>query len=98
MRAFEANAQELFLRPIVVRDATTSEALMTDRYEAIRAVQQAAQPEQRALLNAVSGAPVLPALPAKAAPTGPMGNPAPVSPASPTAPQSAAPAPAGGSQ
>ena len=90
----------VFLRPIVVRDAATSDALMTDRYDAIRAVQQAAQPEQRALLNAVSGAPVLPALPmqpAKAAPaTGATpatpATPAAVSPATPAAAQSAAPA------
>ncbi|RCX09490.1 general secretion pathway protein D [Extensimonas vulgaris] len=91
----------VFLRPIVVRDAATSDALMTDRYDAIRAVQQAAQPEQRALLNAVSGAPVLPALPmqpTKAAPaTGatpatPTATPAAVPPATPAAPQNTAPA------
>ncbi len=27
----------VFLRPVVVRDSMTSDALMTDRYEAIRA-------------------------------------------------------------
>lgn len=84
----------VFLRPIVVRDAATSDALMTDRYEAIRAVQQAAQPEPRALLNAVSGAPVLPALPAKAtpAPGATPATPAAVPPAMPAAPQNTAPA------
>ncbi|WP_144728923.1 type II secretion system secretin GspD [Extensimonas perlucida] len=93
----------VFLRPIVVRDASTSEALMTDRYEAIRAVQQAAQPEQRALLNAVSGAPVLPALPMQPAKTSPTtgatpATPAAVAPTTPAAAPSATPAPAGGSQ
>ena len=34
----------VFLRPIVVRDNATSDALMMDRYEAIRALQQTTQP------------------------------------------------------
>ena len=58
----------VFLRPIVVRDNATSDALMMDRYEAIRGLQQATQPVQRTLLNSVSGAPVLPALPPRAEP------------------------------
>ena len=58
----------VFLRPIVVRDNATSDALMMDRYEAIRGLQQATQPVQRTMLNSVSGAPVLPALPQRAEP------------------------------
>ena len=58
----------VFLRPIVVRDNATSDALMMDRYEAIRGLQQATQPVQRTMLNSVSGAPVLPALPPREAP------------------------------
>ena len=58
----------VFLRPIVVRDNATSDALMTDRYEAIRALQQTTQPSPSAVLNSVSGAPVLPALPVRTQP------------------------------
>lgn len=53
----------VFLRPVVVRDNATSDALMTDRYEAIRALQQVTQPSSSLMMNSVSGAPVLPALP-----------------------------------
>ena len=52
----------VFLRPVVVRDAQVSDALMLDRYEAIRALQQNTQPEDRVMLRGVSEAPVLPAL------------------------------------
>lgn len=52
----------VFLRPLVVRDAAASDALMEDRYDAIRAVQQATQPAPSTLLRGVSGAPVLPLL------------------------------------
>ena len=55
----------VFLRPIVVRDNATSEALMLDRYEAIRALQQVTQPAPSLMMNSVSGAPVLPALPGR---------------------------------
>ncbi|WP_298214381.1 type II secretion system secretin GspD [Acidovorax sp.] len=58
----------VFLRPIVVRDTATSDALMVDRYEAIRALQQATQPAPSTMLRSVSGAPVLPPLPARAEP------------------------------
>ena len=57
----------VFLRPIVVRDSATSEALMVDRYEAIRALQQVSQPAPSVMLRPVSGAPVLPALPVRPA-------------------------------
>ncbi len=52
----------VFLRPIVVRDTPVSDALMLDRYEAIRALQQNTQPEDRVMLRGVSEAPVLPAI------------------------------------
>ena len=58
----------VFLRPVVVRDNATSDALMMDRYEAIRALQQATQPKSSVMMNSVNGAPVLPALPARAEP------------------------------
>jgi general secretion pathway protein D len=53
----------VFLRPIVVRDNATSDTLMVDRYEAIRALQQATQPPSSVVMGSVTGAPVLPALP-----------------------------------
>ncbi|MDP2769297.1 MAG: type II secretion system secretin GspD [Giesbergeria sp.] len=52
----------VFLRPVVVRDAATSDALMLDRYESIRALQQAVQPAPSTVMRSVSGAPVLPPL------------------------------------
>ncbi|GKS75376.1 type II secretion system secretin GspD [Acidovorax sp. SUPP950] len=54
----------VFLRPLVIRDAATSDAVMTDRYEAIRALQQTTQPAPSTVMRSVSDAPVLPALPA----------------------------------
>ncbi len=56
----------VFLRPVVIRDNATSDALVVDRYEAIRALQQGSQPADNALLRAVPDAPVLPALPVAA--------------------------------
>lgn len=58
----------VFLRPVVVRDAATSEALMVDRYDAIRGLQQVTQPASSLPLRSVSGAPVLPELPQRSAP------------------------------
>lgn len=52
----------VFLRPVVIRDAAASDALMLDRYDAIRAAQQAVQPPSSAILGNVKGAPVLPQL------------------------------------
>ena len=73
----------VFLRPVVVRDAAASDALMIDRYDAIRALQQAAQPAPSTVMRSVSGAPVLPALSPDAAPpaavTAPVYEPAPIS-------------------
>ncbi|MBU4424257.1 MAG: type II secretion system protein GspD, partial [Gammaproteobacteria bacterium] len=66
----------VFLRPVVVRDAAASDALMLDRYDAIRALQQVAQPASSAVLGSVSGAPVLPALrPEAASPAQPLAAP-----------------------
>lgn len=53
----------VFLRPVVVRDAAASDALMMDRYDSIRAAQHHLQPAASAVLGNVTGAPVLPALP-----------------------------------
>ncbi len=58
----------VFLRPVVVRDAATSEALMVDRYDAIRGLQQVTQPASSLPLRSISGAPVLPELPQRSAP------------------------------
>jgi len=52
----------VFLRPVVVRDAAASDALMLDRYDAIRANQEILQPAPSTLLGAVDGAPVMPVL------------------------------------
>lgn len=70
----------VFLRPIVVRDNATSDALVMDRYEAIRALQQATQPAASTVMKSVSGAPVLPPLPERA-PT--ASSPTPTQPAAP---------------
>ncbi|MCD2512881.1 type II secretion system secretin GspD [Comamonas endophytica] len=52
----------VFLRPVVVRDAAAADALMTDRYDVIRAAQQGLQPQPSIVLDNVTGAPVLPTL------------------------------------
>lgn len=41
----------VFLRPVVVRDAATSDALSLNRYDMMRATQSAAQPEPSAVLK-----------------------------------------------
>ncbi|MDR6214372.1 type II secretion system secretin GspD [Paracidovorax wautersii] len=60
----------VFLRPVVIRDAATSDALMMDRYEAIRALQQVTQPADSNVMRGVSAAPVLPPLALNATPAG----------------------------
>lgn len=50
----------LFLRPVIIRDNASMDKLVVDRYDAIRAVQQNAQPEKDILLP-VDSAPLLPA-------------------------------------
>lgn len=52
----------VFLRPVVMRDATATNQVSSERYEAIRAQQQSLQPEPSALLRSVNAAPVLPTL------------------------------------
>lgn len=87
----------VFLRPMVIRDNATSDALMVDRYEAIRALQQVTQPAPSAVLRGVSEAPVLPALQGGAAagtaPHAPA-MPAPLAPVVPPAPAPARATPA----
>ena len=73
----------VFLRPMVIRDSATSDALMVDRYEAIRALQQSTQPAPSTMMSGVSEAPVLPPLPTPASPASPA---APVQPAAAPAP------------
>ena len=51
----------VFLRPVVVRDAASSDALSIDRYELMRTNQQQAQPVPSILIP-VNESPVLPAL------------------------------------
>ena len=53
----------VFLRPVVVRDAATSQQLSNDRYEQMRNGQQNAQPEA-SLLVPINDSAVMPALPA----------------------------------
>ena len=52
----------VFLRPVVMRDAASTNQVSSERYEAIRAQQQGLQPEQNVLLRSVNAAPVLPTL------------------------------------
>ena len=77
----------VFLRPMVIRDSATSDALMVDRYEAIRALQQSTQPAPSTMMSGVSEAPVLPPLPAPASPTAPVQPAAAPAPLAPLAPQ-----------
>ncbi|WP_396266948.1 type II secretion system secretin GspD [Ideonella sp.] len=51
----------LFLRPVVLRSQADADRLTVDRYDAIRAIQEARQPEPSVLVP-VNEAPVLPAL------------------------------------
>ncbi|MFT3813874.1 MAG: type II secretion system secretin GspD [Acidovorax sp.] len=77
----------VFLRPTVIRDAAASDALMTDRYEAIRAVQQAVQPAPSTVLGTVQGAPVLPMLPGGTPAAAPAAAPAPAPAPKPAPPE-----------
>ena len=87
----------VFLRPTVVRDAATSDALMLDRYDAIRALQQNAQPSEHLMLRSVSEAPRLPAMqadaaaPSKSTPKPLTSQPTPPAAAQPKAPFQTAP-------
>ena len=53
----------VFLRPVVLRDAQSARSIAIDRYEAIRAEQQSAQPDTSRVISINQG-PVLPSLPA----------------------------------
>jgi general secretion pathway protein D len=50
----------LFLRPVIVRDAASTESLSLDRYELMRAGQKEVQPAHSSVLGSVNEAPVLP--------------------------------------
>jgi len=54
----------MFLRPVVVRDGATTDSLAYDRYEMMRSIQQAVQPEGgNVMLNNVPESGVIPPLP-----------------------------------
>ena len=57
----------VFLRPVVMRNQQSADQLTLDRYDAIRALQQKAQPENKLSLPD-TGAPLLPPTPAASAP------------------------------
>jgi general secretion pathway protein D len=79
----------VFLRPVVIRDASQSDELSIDRYDLMRLKQQAAQPPESVLVPVNSG-PVLPALrggPALSSPPRAIVTPVlPVTPLQPLAP------------
>jgi general secretion pathway protein D len=52
----------VFLRPIVIREASDANSVTQDRYDAIRALQQNTQPDQNPMLKGVESAPILPPL------------------------------------
>lgn len=52
----------VFLRPVVVRDASSTESLSQDRYDFMRNAQQSAQPLPNVMVP-INSAPVLPTLP-----------------------------------
>ncbi len=53
----------IFLRPVVMRDGASADAYSLDRYDAIRTLQQSAQPDGNVMLRDVRDAPTLPPLP-----------------------------------
>jgi general secretion pathway protein D len=63
-RSRTKNNLMMFLRPVVMRDATSTEAFAFDRYDQIRGLQQATQPNtDNVMLRNVNAAPVLPESP-----------------------------------
>ncbi|WP_225783781.1 type II secretion system secretin GspD [Xenophilus sp. Marseille-Q4582] len=62
-RSRRKNNLMVFLRPTIVRDSLSGDAVTADRYDMLRALQQNSQPRSSAILGAVNDAPVLPALP-----------------------------------
>ncbi len=82
----------VFLRPVVMRDAESANKLSLDRYDLIRATQQAQQPEPSIFLP-VTGTPVIPpsvrveqSAPLSAPPSSPGTQPGPLSPPRPAPP------------
>jgi len=65
----------VFLRPIIVRTQDASNALTLDRYEAIRALQQATQPSQ-SIVVPVNESPVVPPMQTLLPPQAPASAPA----------------------
>ena len=62
----------VFLRPVVVRDATASTQLSMDRYDLMRGVQKDTQPVQSSTVP-INEAPILPVLPPVLKPAMPLG-------------------------
>ncbi len=82
----------VFLRPVVMRDGESTNKLSLDRYDLIRATQQAQQP-QPSLLVPIEGAPVIPpsgrveqSAPLSAPPTSPGTQTGPLAPPRPPPP------------
>ncbi len=74
-RSREKNNLMMFLRPVVMRDAASTEAFAFDRYDQIRALQVQAQPDTgNPMLNKVDAAPILPDTPLTRAPRAPSGS------------------------
>jgi general secretion pathway protein D len=53
----------VFIRPVVMRDGATTDAFSADRYDMMRQLQQATQPQSTLPLNSVRDSAVLPPLP-----------------------------------
>ncbi len=83
----------VFLRPVVVRDASASDALSMDRYDLMRATQRDAQPVPSWAVP-VNEAPVLPPLPPPRAVPGPLGMTTPAATLSPLSATTPGPLPA----
>ena len=76
----------VFLRPVVIRDASASDRLSADRYEQMRTIQKEAQPIP-SITVPVNDSPLLPEIPRRPAPTpGPDIAPAPAATIEPKAP------------
>jgi len=64
VRSRKKNNLMVFLRPVVIRDQLSGDAITADRYDALRALQQNVQPAQdNPMLRGVTDSPVLPPLP-----------------------------------